>query len=196
LEPDLIVGLISDEDNFNKLSTIAPTITPDSQENNPNWKTQFLTSAESVNKVAEAEEKISSIESAYKSVGDKVENIGQMTCNWVSITSQGNIGIGNGSLLELFGLKANQDNSQQGSSSISRENMNQLNADYIGIWIKNEQQEYSAESDPNFQNLPAVQGGNIYWAHTPEASAMNLPSPMALDWLLDKLTPSIEALGR
>lgn len=198
LKPDLIVGgLPTNKEDFDKLSAIAPTITPNSEDANPNWKTQFTTTAEAVNKKNEANGIIYDIEQKYREVGKKVPNIENKTYNWVGFSSQGSIGIGNGSLLEMFGLKSNQDNSQNGGNdTIPLENIDQLNADFIGVSIGSDVDRENLESEPGFQNLPAVRNGNIYWAYTAEAIALNLPSPMALDWLLEQLTPSIEALGK
>jgi iron complex transport system substrate-binding protein len=46
-----------------------------------------------------------------------------------------------------------------------------------------------------FQNLPAVKHGTVCYADLAVADAANVPAPMALRWLKDKLAPTIRALG-
>lgn len=190
--PDLIIGLISDEEDFTSLSAIAPTVTPDSPDANPNWELQFTTTAEAVNHSSDAESWIAEIKKSYAAVGDKVTGIENMTYNWIAFSGKDSVGLGNGSLLQLFGLKPNQDERQQGRSSISRENMGQLDGDFLGVWTSDRS---AAESDSSFRELPAVKKGHVYWADNAVAGALNQPSPMAVEWLLGKLGPSVEALG-
>ena len=105
-------------------------------------------------------------------------------------------GFGNGSVLELFGLKpaANQDNTQNGPT-LSKENTAQLNADLLGIWVPTQQLRDALDKDPLFQSLPSVKNGTIFYADLAMADAANEPAPMALQWLKDKLVLVIQKLG-
>lgn len=199
LDPDLIIGGITDEDKFNKLSNIATTVTANSSDNNPDWDVNLNYIAEATNKKEEAESVIKSITEKYASVGKSVSNISEKSYNWVGIGSNGKMSYGNGSLIGLFGLKANQDNGQNSGNIISAENLRVLDSDFIAIWAQDGEDSPSTvklKNDPMFKELPAAKAGNVYWAGLPEANALNSPAPMAMEWFLEQLTPSIEALGK
>jgi iron complex transport system substrate-binding protein len=196
--PDLIVAetwQFKDKSAFQQLGQIAPTVIPDSPALNVDWDKRLLNVAAAVDKTADAEKIIADVRAAYAEVGAQVPGIENKTYQFVRADPDG-FGFGNGSVLELFGLKAaaNQDNTQNGPT-LSKENTAHLDAELLGIWIPTEQLRASLDKDPLFQNLPAVKQGTVFYADLAVASAANVPAPMALDWLKDKLTPTIHALG-
>jgi iron complex transport system substrate-binding protein len=177
------------------LSQIAPTVTPDSTALNVDWDQRLLSTAAAVDKTGEAEDIITKIKAEFAAAGASVPNISSKTYQWVRADPDG-YGFGNGSVLELFGLKpaANQDNTQNGPP-LSKENTAQLNADLLGIWVPTQQLRDALDKDPLFQSLPAVKNGTVFYADLAMADAANEPAPMALQWLKDKLLPVIEKLG-
>lgn len=196
--PDLIVAAtwqVTDKAIYDKLSQIAPTVTPDSDALNVDWNERLLATAAAVDKTDEAKQIIADIGKEYAAVGDKVPDISSKTYQWVRADPDG-FGFGNGSVLGLFGLKpaANQDNTQNGPK-LSKENTAQLDADVLGIWIPTKELADGLAKDPLFQALPAVKRGTIFYADFPVAYAANTPAPMALRWLKSKLAPTIEKLG-
>ncbi len=198
VRPDLIIAAtwqVTDDSVYRQLSSIAPTITPDSTAINVDWDQRLLATAAAVDRTAKAEELITQIRADYAAVGATVPGIATKTYQFVRADADG-FGFGNGSVLELYGIKpaANQDNTQNGPT-LSKENTAQLDADLLGIWIPTPELEAGLAKDPMFQSLPAVKGGTIFYADFAVASAANTPGPMALAWLNDRLTPTIEKLG-
>ncbi|AWT26286.1 putative siderophore-binding lipoprotein YfiY [Corynebacterium provencense] len=194
LNPDLIVGLITKDDQYDRLSSLAPVITPASKDTNPGWEDQLKTTAEAINAQNKANSLIDDAKTKWGKIGESVPNVNNKTYNFVAYSKNG-YSYGNGSVLQLLGLKPNQEDTM-GLDTLSKENVGELDADFLVIWTQEQSQIDEMKKDSRFNSLPAVRSGNVVFADTAMANAINSPAPMALDWLLDKLTPSIEALGR
>lgn len=198
LHPDLIVAetwQFKDKSAFEQLNTVAPTVVPNSKALNVDWNTRLLNVAAALGKTAEAKKIIANIRAEYAKVGAQASGITNKTYQWVRADPDG-YGFGNGSVLELFGLKpaANQDNTQNGPP-LSKENTAQLDADLLGVWAPTTQLRQQLNNDPLFQKLPAVKSGTVFYADLAVADAANSPGPMALRWLKDRLAPTVRALG-
>ncbi len=196
-KPDLVLAdtwQITDKTVFQQLNEIAPTVIPDSEAINVDWDQRLLSVAQVVDKTDEAKQLISEISDSYAKVGASVPDISSKTYQFVRADPDG-YGFGNGSVLELFGLKPapNQDNTQNGPP-LSKENTAQLDADVLGVWAPTEDLRKQLDSDPLFQALPAVKQGTVFYPDLAMATAGNTPAPMALKWLKPKLAPTIEAL--
>ncbi|WP_130839143.1 ABC transporter substrate-binding protein [Corynebacterium neomassiliense] len=199
-DPDLIVGMpyqFQNEENFKKLNTIAPTVFQNSLDTTAEWKASFLATAESVNKVDTANDIIKRNEEAFREVGSRVDGISSMTYTFGGPNSEGTgFGYGDGRIFEMFGMKPsdNQDNANQ--TKVPLENIAQLDSDLLVIYSTTSEQLSKIESNPGYKSLSSVKNGNVIVVGTPEAMVINTTSPGGLSWILEKLAPSIEALGR
>lgn len=197
-KPDLIVGatyLFADAAEFGQINQIAPTVIANSTALNVDWDQRLTDTAAAFGLADEAQSIIDGIRADFAEVGSKVPGVDSRTYQFVRVDPDG-YGFGNGSVLELFGLKpaANQDNTQNGPV-LSKENTAQLDADLLGVWAPTDDLRAGLDKDPLFQALPAVENGTVFYADLPMAFAANTPAPMALGWLKDRITPSILALG-
>lgn len=198
-EPDLILAQtyqVSDKAVFDQLNAIAPTITPDSEAVNVDWDERLLKTAEAIKKTDEAEALIAEIEAEFGTIADSVPGIESKTYQWVRVDPDA-FGFGNGSVLELFGLKPaeNQDNTMNTNPTLSKEKTAELDADLLAVWAPTKELRDDLDKDPLFQELPAVKAGTVVYAELDFANAANSPSPTALRWLKDKMAPYIESLG-
>ena len=193
-QPDLIVGLVTKDDQASRLSSIAPLVTPAGKDTNPGWQEQLTTTAEAVNAQDEANSLINQAENSWREVGSSAQVTNGKTYNFVAYSENG-YSYGNGSIFRMIGLEPNQKDTM-GLDTLAKENVGELDADFLVIWTQEQSQIDEMKKDSRFNSLPAVRSGNVVFADTAMANAINSPAPMALDWLLDKLTPSIEALGR
>lgn len=198
LKPDLILGTtwqFTDKALFERSNSIAPTVIPDSTALNVDWDDRLLNAAAPFGLTDKAQGLIDQIRADFAAVGADVPGIESMTYQFVRADPDG-YGFGNGSVLELFGLKpaANQDNTQNGPP-LSKENTAQLNADLLGVWAPTGELRDGLDADPLFQALPAVKNGTVFYADLPTAFAANTPAPMALAWLKGVLAPTVTALG-
>lgn len=198
LEPDLIVGatwLLGDEQVYDQLNDIAPTIVPDSDAANVDWDDRLRYVAEAVDAADRADELIADVEREYAAVGERVPGIEDKTYDYVGFDGEEFFGA-NGSVFELFGLEPaeNQDNAQS-KKPTSRENTSEFAADLLAVWPVEEENRAQLEEDPVFQGLTAVENGTSLFVVDGDAAALDSPGPLALRWLLDRITPTIEALG-
>lgn len=196
-EPDAIIAqswLVSDRAVFDQLSDVAPVVIPESSAVNVDWDQRLQSTATALGATDAAERLIADAKAEYAEVGAAVPDIGSRTYQFVRADPDG-WGFGNGSMLELFGLKpaANQDNTQ-GGPSLSKERTSALDADVLGVWAPTPELRAGLDADPLFQALPAVEGGTVFYPDVALATAANTPAPMALAWAKDRLAPTIRAL--
>jgi len=197
-KPDLIVAQtwqIKDKAAFDQLNAVAPTVAPDSDALNVDWDVRLRTTADAVDKADEAQKLIADIQAEFAAVGDAVPDISSKTYQWVRVDPDG-FGFGNGAVFGLFGLKPGtlQDNTQN-SAPLSLEQTSKLDADLLAVWARSADLRTSIDDSKLFQQLPAVRSGAVYYADMAFANALNSPGPLALRWLKDQLTPTIEKLA-
>lgn len=195
--PDVIIAQtwqVNDRAVFDQLSDIAPVVIPDSTAVNVDWDERLRTAAAALGATERADALIADLEDEFAAVGATVPDISSKTYQLVRADPDG-FGFGNGSVLELFGLKpaANQDNTQNGPS-LSKERTSELDADVLGVWAQTAELRAGLDRDPLFQALPAVKGGTVFYPDIALANAVNTPAPMALRWAKDRLAPTIRAL--
>ncbi len=198
VEPDLILAetyQVPDAATFEQLNAIAPTVAPDSEALNVDWDTRLRTTARALRREEEAEELITDIGAAFAEVGGRVPGIGSRTYQWVR-ADPGQYAFGNGSVLELFGLRPadNQDNTQTGEP-LPLERTEELDADVLMVWAPTGEDRDRLADDPLFQELPAVEASTVYHADLAFANALNSPAPIGLEWLRGELEPIIGQLS-
>lgn len=200
LRPDLIVAptvaVRGKPDMAEKLSAIAPLITPNVDAGNVDWTQRLKSTADALNETEEADRIIDEIKNKYAAVGSEVPGIDTKTYQWVAFNGT-QFQFGNGSLFELFGLKAGplQDNTQNGSP-LSVEETGQLSADLLAVFPRADKNRTQLEENPLFQGLPSVKNGSMYMASLATANALNSPGPLSLDWFLTEITPTVQALAK
>ncbi|WP_235432179.1 ABC transporter substrate-binding protein [Nocardiopsis sp. RV163] len=197
-EPDLILAetyQIPDAATFDQLNAIAPTVAPDSDALNVDWDERLRTTARALRREEEAGELITGIGAAFTEVGGRVPDIGSRTYQWVR-ADPGHYAFGNGSVLELFGLRPadNQDNTQTGDP-LPLERTEELDADVLMVWAPTGEDRDRLAGDPLFQGLPAVEASTVYHADLAFANALNSPAPIGLEWLRGELEPVIDQLA-
>jgi iron complex transport system substrate-binding protein len=200
LEPDLIISpsyiFRNDDGLFPELNSIAPTITTSSQDASPSWDARLRATAEAVNLSDKAEDVISKIEESYRAVGEKVPGIEQKTWNWAIFTGD-SYSMNAGPILNMFGLKPNASQKVGVGTTfkLSLENTKDLDADLLVINDIYGTYRESLNKNKQFQGLPAVQSGAVYYLPSSAvANAVN-SGPIALEWLLPKLTPTVMKLA-
>lgn len=196
--PDLILAetyQVPDATTFERLNAIAPTVAPDSEALNVDWDERLRTTAQALRREEEAEELITGISAAFAEVGEQVPDIGSRTYQWVR-ADPGQYAFGNGSVLELFGLRPadNQDNTQTGDP-LPLERTEELDADVLMVWAPTGEDRDRLAEDPLFQELPAVGASTVYYADLAFANALNSPAPIGLEWLRGELEPVVGQLS-
>lgn len=197
METDLIVGKgynFSDKGAFKQVNEIAPTVLPDSEEDNVDWDDRLRSTAAAIGAVDNADSLIQAVTEEFRTAGSAVPNIGDKTYNWVAFTGE-KYTFGNGKSFELLGISPAA--SQRGTSTgvaLSRENTRELDADLLIVFPRSDDAKVALANDPEFQNLPAVKSGAVSYLDTAGATAVNEPGPLSLRWILSDLTPTLAKL--
>lgn len=179
--PDLILsGTVQMKpETLKQLSAVAPVV--GDVTTNDDWDarlTQIGTATGSAGKVDGIQKQV---RQAYSSTG---LNLKGKTYQWMRFDGSSNsFASGNGSWLELFGLKpgTKQDNTMESRSAFSLENLDQLNADVVYVW-NNGGDPKRIESDPRFKSLPSVKRGTFFWTKPDLAFSVNVAGPHALKY--------------
>ncbi|MGO3789050.1 MAG: ABC transporter substrate-binding protein [Corynebacterium variabile] len=197
MNPDLIIGekyTFPDKETWDKVNLIAPAILPtypDSSARSIDWRDSLRSTAEPLGLTDKSAAIISDIEDKYRSSGLPE---GKFTYNYMVFTND-EFSYGNGGPLDMLGLSAspNQKNSVSGNT-LSLENVNQIDGDLVIILATPQQQKDKLTSDRNFNDLEQTKRGSVLFAEFSEGAALNGGGPLALQWLLPRITPTIEKL--
>ncbi|WP_235900473.1 ABC transporter substrate-binding protein [Lolliginicoccus suaedae] len=195
LEPDLILATtyLVPEDAYERISQIAPAYVGEQVGNN-DWDVTFEALGELVGEPAAVDEAMAQLQGEFDDVRNRLPGFQGKTYNFVRFDGP-SFAFGNGSWLKQFGLvpNENQDDTQADPSyTVSLENLDELDADALAIFIYSAPQE-DLEGDPRFQQLPASQNGTVVFADWAVATAGNSPGPHSLRWLTEKLLPQFES---
>lgn len=87
----------------------------------------------------------------------------------------------------FLGLKPGQHQTpdEVNKFTLSAEELNQLDADYLFIWAMDEDLKSLVEDNPSFDSLPAVKNGTAEFVDADFTTAINGASPASLDWLIN-----------
>lgn len=190
LNPDLIIGL-SNTKNVDKLKEIAPTVTY--TYGKADYLEQHIEIGKLVNKEEEARAWVEDFEERAKATGEKIkEKIGEDTT--VSVIEKfekqiyvfgDNWGRGTEILYQAMGLKMPEKVQEMalepGYYAISPEVLPEYAGDYI-IFSKNQDADNSFQDTKTYQNIPAVQNGNVFEV---DAKAFYFNDPHTLEYQLD-----------
>ena len=197
LDPDVILAgnwQLTDPELTERLESVAPVVTTDSEEVVPSWQDSLTTVGDALGLVDEAETLVTEIEAEYAELGDSTGTVG-MTYQYMALADD-NLTSGNALLLQLAGLEPGQHQDVDGvvsNNEISLERVPDLDADLLLLWNASS---HVVEELPGFDSLPSVQSGNYHEIDLAQATALTGPEPIGLrGYLLDLLTPMLEELG-
>lgn len=191
-EPDLILGEAADwaidEQMYEELSRVAPTYT------NPHafgeWDQTLSDLAELTGTVDQVPEVVETVETAFTEARERLPGL-QGATFITADPREGEIGLGTDRFLyEELGLEPDTELAEQ--ESVSEENLDELTADVVEFfaWRGPTVQE-DLESDPRFEELPAVQNDTVIWADGIQVTAVDA-GPASIQWWLDEVVPQLE----
>ena len=186
-EPDVIFAApwnIADDATYDQLSDIAPVIIPDTESTNPDWDEMTEQVGEALGKSDEAEELIDKTKDKLHAVGADLGAEGK-SYQLISPRTDG-IYFGNAAPLELFGLEPGQHQTPEevNKFTLSAENLDQLDADYLFVWAMDDDGKTQVVDNPSYESLPSVKNGTATFIDADFATAVNAASPASLDWLV------------
>lgn len=206
LSPDLIVGTnagMSQED-YTKLSAIAPTITNDdpSRPYFTSWQDQTRLVAQAVGRSAAGEELIDGVEKAYTAAREAHPEFAGLTANFSQGGPyDGNIyvypdGLNTDFLTDLgFVITPGLEKyaAQPGQQAlISGENMSLIDADVLVFATEKSEDVATLLQFGTTSSLRAVSGGHTVYTDGELAGAIYFLTPLSQKYVLEKLLPRLE----
>jgi iron complex transport system substrate-binding protein len=187
-EPDVIFAApwnIPDDSTYKQLSEIAPVVIPNTKSTNPDWDDMTKQVGEALGKSDEAEDAIEDTKDKLEKAGADLGVKGK-TYQLISPRSDG-IYFGNAAPLELFGLKPGQHQTPEevNKFTLSAENLNELDADYLFVWAMDADGKKQVVDNPSYDKLPSVKNDHATFIDAKFATAVNAASPDSLEWLVE-----------
>lgn len=191
-KPDLIVGwgYQLPAEVHQQISQIAPAYAHPKV--NPDWRDSLKDLA--VLTGTDATPALAKVEQMCQTARDQIPQWQGKTFQTVGIRPDGSLNFGNGAALSCFGLKLapNQKDSAEGAG-ISSENLNELNADFVGI-SDNVGGRDKLEKDPRFATLPSKVNGSLTYVDIPLSLAADTPDgPLSFGYLIEHSLPKLKA---
>lgn len=210
LNPDLILATkdYNLPRSYQQLSGIAPVVSYADAPNSDDWQTSTRSIASALGKSAEADRVIEKVKHDIAAAAAAHPELSNKTYSFL-VTPQSN-GVhavnsaqdASARFLSQLGLRGSAAVEQMPPSSIpgrtmvSWENVDKLNAD-VALATGPPSSLKLLRTIPGFQQLPAVQKQHYVQLQPELAQAVAFPSPVSLDWALERFVPMLsEAVQR
>ena len=206
LEPDLILGVQSgmEEDEYEQLSGVAPTVPYLDQPWMTPWQDEVRAIGEAVGRPDDADKVVADTESYLDGlVEEHPELEGSTFAAGTLMPDTGELGFYiNGdprnALLEQLGLTPApflddidaEENAFYGT--MSQENAEDIDADVLVMWFNSPEDRKSLEDSGVFGRVRAVEdGGFIGYEDRTESMAISSPNPLSIPWVMDGVTEDL-----
>lgn len=207
LKPDLILGLTEDEKLYPQLTQIAPTVLFD-LESSGQWKDILMHNANSLDEIGNANQLMADYRDRLNKFKTQIGSnyLDQTSVSVVRVTESGVAPYLSNSfcskILEDAGLNLIPNPGRDNDWLISKERINELDADVMFIWSYGYQPGLAQEeqsilvlikTDPLWQSLESVQQGNAYVVPSYWIGSGILSANAVLDDLFKYLVESRES---
>lgn len=194
-QPDLIVWVPVaeiDKEQYELLSTIAPTYTP-ALPADREWKDVFKDVGALTGKVKEVEAEIADAENELATARQSLPGLEGATLNIGFSLGESGVKLTTESWYQDLGIvPANsQPTKAEGSTVISAENIDLLSGDIL-VLLANEEVQADFLKDPRVADLPASKNGALIFIDEGISNASTRQGPQALTYLLQRIVPLLE----
>lgn len=204
LEPDVILAVNSGvtDDQYSRLSDIAPTVAYPGEAWQTSWEDQTTIVGEALGRSDQAEKLV---EDTHQLIADAKAEHPEFEGKTIAFASgTTNEGLNTYlatdsriSLLEQLGFTVAPSVPSTGDSfavQVSKENWASIDSDVLVSWYLSEDIRESLESDPGFARIPAVErGGYVPLTDPPMVYATSAISVLSLPWMLDNYLPLLQS---
>jgi iron complex transport system substrate-binding protein len=203
LSPDLILapGFLVDQPTYDKLSSLAPTITDLSDVEVDPWDKQVTALGKVLHKESEAEKVIAGVGEKIDAVAKKYPGLkgkSFLTCFLAGPTQLMVLADAKDGSSEMFvklGMTVPEKLAQEANGArlaLSPERLGELTADLVVATGAPE----PYQALPGYAELPSVQHGGIVFFSLVEISGLNQPTPLSVPYMLDKLDPTLANVAK
>ncbi|SKA32930.1 iron complex transport system substrate-binding protein [Marinactinospora thermotolerans DSM 45154] len=205
LAPDLILGVQSglEENQYEQLSQIAPTIPYLDKPWQTAWQDQTVAVGRSVGMEEEAQQLVDDTNAYIDGIAEQHPQFAEKTFAFGTVTQDGQLafyidGEPRAEVMKQLGFAPAGITEQldvaegQFFGTTSMENADKVDADVMVMWYNSADAREAAEANPVFQQIPAVQdGGYVAFDDDAVAMAMSAVSPLSLPWAVDQFLPDL-----
>lgn len=205
LEPDLILADVwnVNEQVYEQLSQVAPTFVGLETDAWTSWQDTLasfatLTGHDPDAAVADAE---ASLAAASDAAAERLPGLQGATYQVPAYNQEGGFGLArwDNRVFENIGLVPGEGQESAEMTTVSRENIDALNADVLFVSASGSISAEAREEgftflreDPRFPELPASQNGTVVFLSAVEYAAINAVTPASVTWWLDQVVPQLE----
>ncbi|MBJ7479102.1 MAG: ABC transporter substrate-binding protein [Rhodococcus sp.] len=208
LDPDLILGgfSVADQDDFDQLSKIAPTIAGLSEVQVDPWQDQVEILGRVLDKESRADEIVEATNGQIDALAQRLPGLKGKTAllsQYVFPTSQLVIVAdpkdGASGLFTRLGMSlppklVEEAGVTGGRLMLSPERVDALSADVV-VLLPNGGTLDDMMKLPGFADLPAVKSGGLAIVDYPTVAGLNTPSSLSVKYSLESITPQLEAVA-
>ncbi|UYM04298.1 ABC transporter substrate-binding protein [Solicola gregarius] len=202
LEPDLIVGTysITDQQTYDQLSAIAPTIASESATQVQSWSEVTTTAGKILDEPEKAEDVVASVESDIERTAHDLPGLENKTFVLAQyVVGDGMYVVtdpddGSSKLFEDLGMQllpaavSEGEKSDLARAQVSTERVDLLDADFLAFLV-NGGDESDLDDIPGFDKLPSVRAGSAAVLDYGTVVGVNTPTPLSIPYVLDELHP-------
>ncbi|MFD6160250.1 ABC transporter substrate-binding protein [Nocardia sp. NPDC060256] len=208
LEPDLILvpGFMVDKAMYEKLAKLAPTIgpvTPNAQIDQ--WSDQLVTLGKVLHKEAEADKLVANVNGRIDEVAHRYPGLRGKTFLTCMLTGPAQLMVladpkdGSAALFNRLGMaipaKIAAEAPTGGRLALSPERLGDLTSDLLVCGAIPAFEE-KFKRLPGYDELPSVRNNGIAFVDVTTISAINIPTPLSVPYVLEKLDPTLAALNK
>lgn len=212
LHPDVILATNSGvtKQEYSKLSGIAPTVGYPGKAWATSWQDQLKLVGKALGRPTKAQQLQTSLEQRISTAAKQHPEFRGKTVAFGSQLQAGTFNIYHTDdprmrLLSALNFTAapfidklpRGGDSTDFSSAISTERLDSIDSDVLVAWYPNDSMRHTAESQPGFRKLPAVQN-KAYIAYTDPAFvfATSTANVLSLPWMLDRYLPKLSTAAK
>ncbi|WP_159922756.1 MULTISPECIES: ABC transporter substrate-binding protein [Nocardia] len=208
LDPDLILvpAFLVDRAMYDKLSKLAPTIGPVTENAQVDrWTDQVTALGKVLHKEDAATKVIADVETKIKDVSAEYPNLTAKTFLTCMLTGSSQLMVladpedGSAKLFYDLGLSMPQNIVAEapagGRLALSPERLSELTSDILMCGAMPEFEQKFKEL-PGYNDLPSVKSGGMTFLDTLTISAINTPTALSVPYVLERLNPTFAAVGK
>lgn len=207
LEPDLILGAnyLMNQDRYDKLSKLAPTIGTVTDAQIDPWQDEVTTLGKALHKEDKAKQVVADVNGKIDAVAAKYPGLKGKTFLTCMLTTPTQLMVladpedGSAQTFTRLGMTMPQklvDEAPEGGRlALSPERIGDLTSDLLVCGAGPGLKENFTEL-PGYANLPSVQQGGIAFVDRQTINAINVPTALSVPYVLDKLDPTFANVSK
>jgi iron complex transport system substrate-binding protein len=202
LEPDLIVVSwgVTDEQEYERLSAIAPTIPLLGDEEVDAWQDMATVAGEVLGRPDDASDLVASVDAQVAELAAELPGLEGATFALANIVPGDSINVvadpddGASAIVGQLGMEIDPELVEQAAGSAGRlqlslERIDELDSDVLVVLTNG----VEPSDIPGFEQLPAVRNGSVAVLDLADVSGLNTPSPLSVPYSLERIRPALEA---